>query len=209
MAEELREMQVSGTEGYGFEVRGEKMRPYARKIPLALQALALFYCMLDPATPLAVKIGIATALGYVVSPVDAVPDVIPGVGWLDDAGAILAAVGVGWAYVKPEHLESAKAWLEGHGVLVSDDDITALLDSVTGRRAPPSPVQIIDVLPDTPQTPDTSTSEDLFLGDWDTPEEAMQGAPGSWKGTPREGAHFWNGDHIMVYTHGRWKIHGD
>lgn len=45
-----------------------------------------------------------SAVAYAVSPIDAVPDVIPVVGWLDDLGVLglaTAAVGglVGWAFV--------------------------------------------------------------------------------------------------------------
>ena len=39
---------------------------------------------------------IATIIGaiiYVVSPIDAVPDIIPVAGWLDDAGVVAAAIG--------------------------------------------------------------------------------------------------------------------
>lgn len=143
LAHMVEELKAPKPEGYGFEVAGDAVRPYARKVPLALQALAVYFAMLDARTPLSVKIGIAASLGYVISPIDAVPDAIPGIGWLDDAGAILAAVGIAWSYVHPEHLDRAKKWLEGEGVLVNDDDVNALLDSLSLA----SHGQVIDVEP--------------------------------------------------------------
>jgi uncharacterized membrane protein YkvA (DUF1232 family) len=44
-----------------------------------------------PSTPLAWII-LILAIIYVVSPVDAIPDVIPIIGWIDDAGATLAGL---------------------------------------------------------------------------------------------------------------------
>lgn len=46
---------------------------------------------------------VATIIGaiiYVVSPIDAVPDVLPVVGWADDAGVVTAVVGALAAIIK-------------------------------------------------------------------------------------------------------------
>jgi uncharacterized membrane protein YkvA (DUF1232 family) len=48
------------------------------------EALILALAVRDPATPLAMRIGAAAALAYLISPVDLIPD-IPLVGWVDDA----------------------------------------------------------------------------------------------------------------------------
>jgi uncharacterized membrane protein YkvA (DUF1232 family) len=42
----------------------------------------------DPSISLLKKVAIAAALLYVISPADALPDVIPIVGWLDDMGVL-------------------------------------------------------------------------------------------------------------------------
>jgi len=47
--------------------------------------------MKDPAAPKLPKLGILLALIYVVSPVDAIPDIMPIVGWLDDVGVLAMA----------------------------------------------------------------------------------------------------------------------
>lgn len=63
---------------------------------LTYYALVLFYTMLDPATPRQAKLVILGALGYLVLPVDLIPDFIPG-GHVDDLGVITAAL---WQIIK-------------------------------------------------------------------------------------------------------------
>jgi uncharacterized membrane protein YkvA (DUF1232 family) len=48
-------------------------------------ALAMYFCMMDPATPLPVKATIAGALTYFLSPIDAIPDAIVGLGFTTSA----------------------------------------------------------------------------------------------------------------------------
>ena len=52
------------------------------------KALILRELLLAPATPLWVKATIAGVLGYLILPFDLVPDLLPGVGLLDDAAAL-------------------------------------------------------------------------------------------------------------------------
>ena len=53
--------------------------------------LKLYYCADDPNTPGWAKGVIAAALGYFIFPLDAIPDILPFVGYADDLGAIVAA----------------------------------------------------------------------------------------------------------------------
>ena len=48
----------------------------------------------NPKSPLLPKIGLVFAALYLVSPIDAIPDLTPILGWIDDAG--LMTVAVGW-----------------------------------------------------------------------------------------------------------------
>jgi len=41
-------------------------------------------------------------------PLDIIPDMIPGIGWLDDAAVIGAALTFAGTYVKPEHKEKVR-----------------------------------------------------------------------------------------------------
>ena len=89
------------------------VRGTARKVPFLRAAVTLYYCWKDATTPVWVKGLIVGALGYFVFPFDAVPDVLPIVGWLDDAGVIMAALATIRAYVKPEHRNAADQFLGG------------------------------------------------------------------------------------------------
>jgi uncharacterized membrane protein YkvA (DUF1232 family) len=84
---------------------------------LLLTALTLFYCLKDKDTPTWAKGVIIGALGYLVLPADAIPDIIPGIGYSDDWGALVAALGTVAAYIKDEHKAKAAeqmARLLGH-----------------------------------------------------------------------------------------------
>ena len=54
------------------------------------QVLVLYYCFLEPDTPMKAKGQIVAALGYFIFPADAIPDLIPGVGYSDDLGRWLS-----------------------------------------------------------------------------------------------------------------------
>lgn len=71
----------------------EKIAKYAKQAGrgVVVNALKLYYAMaLGVATPAQV-VAIIGALGYFISPVDAVPDVLPG-GLADDGGVLTLAV---------------------------------------------------------------------------------------------------------------------
>ncbi|RWR02673.1 hypothetical protein ED28_06730 [[Pantoea] beijingensis] len=57
------------------------------------QLMTMWYACRHPATPLYIKVLMAVIVMYVISPVDIIPDVIPVIGWLDDA--IIVPIGVG------------------------------------------------------------------------------------------------------------------
>lgn len=56
------------------------------------KALWLYYAAQSPQTPAWAKTTIYAALGYFIFPVDAIPDVVPVVGYADDLGVLTAAV---------------------------------------------------------------------------------------------------------------------
>lgn len=78
------------------------------KLHFLPKLMTLYYCMQDADTPKFVKLAIMGALGYVILPFDAVPDVIAGFGWVDDAAVLAAALRLAGAYVKPEHKEKVR-----------------------------------------------------------------------------------------------------
>ena len=71
-------------------------------------ALSLYYAAQEPDTPAWAKTVIYGVLGYFIFPVDAIPDLIPGVGFSDDLGALAAALATVAAHVTPEIKARAK-----------------------------------------------------------------------------------------------------
>lgn len=66
------------------------------------KALWLYYAAQRPETPAWAKTVIFGALVYFISPIDAIPDAIPVVGYSDDLGALVAAVGLVSQYITDE-----------------------------------------------------------------------------------------------------------
>lgn len=75
---------------------------------LVEKALVLYFTLGNERCPAWAKAVIVGALGYFVLPVDAVPDVIPGAGYTDDIGAIVAASATVMAHVSDEDIRRAK-----------------------------------------------------------------------------------------------------
>ncbi|MDE7064348.1 MAG: DUF1232 domain-containing protein [Desulfovibrionaceae bacterium] len=73
--------------------------------------LRLFYALEAPNIPKKVKMVIYGALGYFISPLDVIPDVIPVVGFTDDLGVLAAAVAFVSLYITPDVKARADAKL--------------------------------------------------------------------------------------------------
>ena len=71
-------------------------------------ALCLFYAAQDPATPIWAKMRAYAALGYLISPFDLVPDLLPG-GYVDDAAGVALAYASLLPYMTQEIQTRAKA----------------------------------------------------------------------------------------------------
>ncbi|MCY3664948.1 MAG: DUF1232 domain-containing protein [Gemmatimonadetes bacterium] len=91
----------------------DKIGKYAVKagIELIYRILILYFTLLEPDVPAKAKAVILGALAYFISPIDGVPDILPG-GLVDDAGAILAALALISVYVTEEIKEKARKQLE-------------------------------------------------------------------------------------------------
>lgn len=77
-------------------------------INLIYEALQLFYVTQNPNCPMKIKAAIFAALGYFISPIDAIPDITPFVGYSDDAGAIALAVAMAQMYIDETVKQKAK-----------------------------------------------------------------------------------------------------
>ena len=88
-----------------------KIRKVATKVPFAADALSVWWCARDPETPKAAKGMMLAALAYFVLPTDAIPDILAGVGFTDDAAVFAALIAVVGKHLKPAHKASASAFL--------------------------------------------------------------------------------------------------
>lgn len=95
-----------------------KIRKVAAKIPFAADALSVWWCARDPETPAAAKGMMLAGLAYFVLPSDALPDLLPVIGFTDDAAVIAALVAILGKTLKPRHKEAAQAFL----TRLSNDD---------------------------------------------------------------------------------------
>lgn len=73
---------------------GEKLLKYAKKmgVKLSYYSLLLFYSYQSPHISKKDKLTIAGALGYLIFPIDLIPDFIPVIGFADDLSVIVYAV---------------------------------------------------------------------------------------------------------------------
>lgn len=88
----------------------EKIYRFAKAIgkELLLQALLLKMVLEKEDVPLNMKLAIIGALGYLICPVDVIPDFIPVAGFTDDAAAIAAAYKMIQMYITEEDKELAR-----------------------------------------------------------------------------------------------------
>ena len=85
-----------------------KLKRNLARVPFAEDLVAAYFCALDPATPTRAKAILLGALAYFVMPVDLVPDFIVGLGFVDDAAVLMAALNAIGANLKPYHRERAR-----------------------------------------------------------------------------------------------------
>ena len=75
---------------------------------LVYAALILYYTLQSEKVSKADKALIIGALGYLISPLDAIPDAIPIVGLTDDVGVLIYVLRKVWVNIEPEIKDRAK-----------------------------------------------------------------------------------------------------
>jgi uncharacterized membrane protein YkvA (DUF1232 family) len=89
-----------------------KLKRVAASLPFANDLLAAYYCAFDRETPLHIKAALMGALAYFVLPFDVMPDVMPLLGYTDDAAVLATAIRLVAGHIKPEHRQAAEAAIE-------------------------------------------------------------------------------------------------
>ena len=88
-----------------------KARQTLGKVPFTEDAVAAFYCATDSATPLPIRATLFGALAYFIMPFDAIPDILLGLGYTDDAAIMVAAFTAARMHIAEAHRAKARAWL--------------------------------------------------------------------------------------------------
>jgi uncharacterized membrane protein YkvA (DUF1232 family) len=69
-----------------------KLKQVLAKLPFAEDLLAAYYCAFDKQTPRHVQASLLGAIAYFVLPFDFVPDMLPILGFTDDAAILATAI---------------------------------------------------------------------------------------------------------------------
>ncbi|KIZ47501.1 MULTISPECIES: YkvA family protein [Rhodopseudomonas] len=86
-----------------------KLKQLAVKLPFVEDLLAAYYCAFDRQTPRHVQLALFGAIAYFVLPFDFVPDMLPILGFTDDAAILATALRMVATHITPAHREAARA----------------------------------------------------------------------------------------------------
>lgn len=96
-----------------------KFKRVVAKLPFAEDLLAAYYCAFDRETPRHVQVALLGALAYFILPFDFMSDVLPILGFTDDAAVLATAIRMVASNITSEHREAARAALK-RGVETAD-----------------------------------------------------------------------------------------
>lgn len=108
------EPEILGPEDEDREARVVRRRFWrtvkkaAGQIPFMEDVVAAYYCVMDPVTPTRVRLTLLGALAYFVMPIDAVPDILAGIGFSDDAGVLIGAITIVGSHIRDVHRLAAR-----------------------------------------------------------------------------------------------------
>ena len=89
-----------------------KFKQVMAKLPFAEDLLAAYYCAFDRETPRHVQAALLGALAYFILPFDFMPDMLPILGFTDDAAVLATAIRMVSSHITPDHREAARAALK-------------------------------------------------------------------------------------------------
>src|ERR1700751_5985244 len=89
-----------------------KLKKAAAKLPFTEDLLAACYCAFDKQTPRHVQAALLGAIAYFILPFDFIPDMMPVLGFTDDAAVLATAIRLVSTHITPEHRDAARAALK-------------------------------------------------------------------------------------------------
>ena len=88
-----------------------KFKRVVAQLPFAEDLVTAYYCAFDHETPVQVKAALVGALAYFILPYDLMPDMLPALGFADDAAVLATAIRMVAAHIRPENRDAARAAL--------------------------------------------------------------------------------------------------
>jgi len=88
-----------------------KFKRVMSRLPFAEDLLSAYYCAFDKETPRHVQAALLGAIAYFILPFDFIPDMLPVLGFTDDAAVLATAIRMVAVHIKPEHRDAARAAL--------------------------------------------------------------------------------------------------
>jgi uncharacterized membrane protein YkvA (DUF1232 family) len=89
-----------------------KFKRVAAQLPFAEDLLAAYYCAFDKRTPRHVQATLLGAIAYFILPFDFIPDMLPVLGFTDDAAVLATAIRLVASHITPDHRDAARAALK-------------------------------------------------------------------------------------------------
>ena len=89
-----------------------KLKRVVAKLPFAEDLLAAYYCAFDRETPRHVQAALLGAIAYFILPFDFMPDMLPILGFTDDAAVLATAIRMVASHITTEHREAARTALK-------------------------------------------------------------------------------------------------
>lgn len=90
----------------------EALKRVGRNLPFAEDLVAAFYCATDSTTDMKVRATLFGALAYFILPFDLAPDLLPIVGFTDDAAVLAIALRAVAGAIRPDHRDKARETLK-------------------------------------------------------------------------------------------------
>ena len=88
-----------------------KLKKVAVRLPFMEDLLAAYYCAFDKETPRHVQAALLGAIAYFVLPFDFIPDMLPVLGFTDDAAVLATAIRLVAANITEDHRQAARTAL--------------------------------------------------------------------------------------------------
>jgi uncharacterized membrane protein YkvA (DUF1232 family) len=89
-----------------------KLKKVAASLPFVDDLLAAYYCAFDKQTPRHVQVALLGAIAYFILPFDFIPDMMPVLGFTDDAAVLATVIRLVAGNITEDHRAAARAALK-------------------------------------------------------------------------------------------------